>query len=204
LLLTVFADPGQAMKSPLFFLPHLVLCALAARSGLFAASTAALVLTTGTLLATAFGVGAFYRIDGSDGMGQLVAYVCSLLAIPMVATALTGEIAANERRWQMALDVSKIGVGEWDLDTGRIDFSPRWLALLGHRSQSFGHSLSAFWAMIHPDDLRSVRDAVDLLRSGEPSAAMSSAACNVATAAGSGSSSMRSCPSTAPAASRCG
>ncbi|KQW36449.1 hypothetical protein ASC76_17370 [Rhizobacter sp. Root404] len=164
LLLTFFTEPGQGMQSPLFFLPHLVLCALVARSGLFAASTAALVLTAGTVIAAASGVGAFYRHDGTDEMWLLVGYACSLLAIPMVATALAGEIAANERRWQMALDVSGIGIGEWDVVGGRMELSSRWLAMLGHRMQPFGHSLEAFWTLVHPDDARAVREAVESLR----------------------------------------
>ncbi|MES2483350.1 MAG: PAS domain-containing protein, partial [Pseudomonadota bacterium] len=137
------------------------------RSGLFAASTAALVLTAGTFIAAGHGVGAFYLSESADGIGLLVGYVCSLLAIPMVTTALTGEIAANEQRWQMALDVSKIGIGDWDLRAGRIEFSPRWLALLGHASQSFGRSPQAFWSLLHPDDARAVHDVVDPLRNGK-------------------------------------
>ena len=140
-------------KSPLFFVPHLLLCWMAARSGLFAASATALVLIAGTVVATLHGLGPFLRPETGQGISTLVGYICSLLAIPLLTTALTGEIATNERRWQLALDTSHIGVGEWDLTNGRIEFSPRWLALLGHSSQDFGDRLQAFWALVHPDDV---------------------------------------------------
>ena len=163
-LASMFSGNDHAMQSPLFFVPHLLLCWLAARSGLFAASTTALVLTAGTLLATLQGLGPFHQFDDSHGVSQLVGYVCSLLAIPLLTTALTGEIAANERRWQLALDASQIGIGEWNLQASRVEFSRRWLALLGHSSQSFGHTLRAFWALVHPDDVASVQRALELLR----------------------------------------
>ncbi|MEP7102996.1 MAG: diguanylate cyclase, partial [Burkholderiales bacterium] len=163
-LASVFAGSEHAVQSPLFFLPHLLLCWLAARSGLFAASSTALLLITGTVLATLHGLGPFHHADSSQGVSLLVGYVCSLLAIPLLTTALTGEIAANERRWQVALDASQIGVGEWDLRAGRVEFSKRWLALLGHSSQAFGDSLHAFWALVHPDDVAEVQRAFEPLR----------------------------------------
>ena len=158
------AGNGGAAQSPLFFFPHVLLCWLAARSGLFAASATALLLTVGSVLATLHGVGPFHLGDGSQAVSLLVGYVCSLLAIPLLTTALTGEIAANERRWQLALDTSHIGIGEWDLSAGRVAFSKRWLALLGHSSQAFGDSLHAFWALIHPDDVIGVQRAFEPLR----------------------------------------
>ena len=154
-----------ASLSPLLFLPHLLLCWLAMRSGLFAASASALVLTVLAIVATLHGIGPFQLpgLGGSDVF--LIGYAGSLLAIPLLVTALTGENAANERRWQLALDTSQIGVGEWDLLRGRVDFSPRWLGLLGHSSQEFGHDLQAFWSRVHGDDLASVQCAFEPLRS---------------------------------------
>ncbi len=158
------AGREQAVLSPLFFVPHLLLCWLAARSGLFAAASTTLLLTAGTVFATLHGLGPFQRADGGPGVSLLVGYVCSLLAIPLVTSALTVETAASERRWQLALDASRIGIGEWDLATDRIVFSERWLALLGHSSRSIGDSPDAFWALLHPDDAAAVKRAFESLR----------------------------------------
>jgi diguanylate cyclase (GGDEF)-like protein/PAS domain S-box-containing protein len=156
----VLADNGPLVRLPLAFAPHLLLCWLAARSGLFAASSTALLLTLAALIATAAGYGPFLEAqhDG-HGMGLLAAYVCSLLVIPLLTTALTGELAANERRWHLALDSADIGVGEWDLHSGRFEFSARWLAMLGHDTQDFGRTLDAFWSRVHPEDLAHVQSA---------------------------------------------
>ena len=163
-LASLFAVGEHALLSPLFFLPHLLLCWLAARSGLFAASTTALLLTTGTVFATVNGLGPFHQVDSNQSVALLVGYVCSLLAIPLLTTALTGEIAANEQRWQLALDASQIGIGEWNLRSGKIELSKRWLALLGHATQGFGDTPQAFRALLHPDDLADVRRAFEPLR----------------------------------------
>jgi len=166
-LASVLAGSDGAVQSPLFFLPHLLLCWLAACSGLFAASSTALALTICTVLATLHGVGPIPHADSNQGVSMLVGYVCSLLAMPLLTTALTGETAANERRWQLALDTAQIGVGKWDLRAGRVDFSPRWLALLGHSSQAFGHSLQDVWGLVHPDDVAAVQRAFEPLHAGE-------------------------------------
>ena len=166
-LASLFAGGEHALLSPLFFVPHLLLCWLAARSGLFAASTTALLLTAGTVFATVSGLGPFHQVDSSQGVALLVGYVCSLLAIPLLTTALTGEIAANERRWQLALDASQIGIAEWNLRSGKIELSKRWLALLGHATQGFGDTPHAFWALLHPDDQAEVQRAFEPLRTGD-------------------------------------
>ncbi len=163
-LATAFAGSGNALRSPLFFVPHLLLCWMAARCGLFAASATALILIAGTVVGALNGFGPFVRPDAVQDVSMLIGYFCSLLAIPLLTTALTGEIATNERRWQLALDASHIGIGEWDLTNGRVVFSPRWLAMLGYSAQDFGDRLEAFWSLVHPDDVPGVQEAFGPLR----------------------------------------
>ena len=163
-LAVVLAGRDAALQTPLFVVPHVLLVWLAARRGLFVASATAMLITAGSVLAAAHGIGPFTLGSAGQGSWLLVGYACSLLVIPLLTTALTGEIAANERRWQLALDTSQIGVGEWDLARDRIEFSTRWLALLGHTSQVFGHSLQSFWSLLHPDDLTQVQRAFQPLR----------------------------------------
>ncbi|HEY9065929.1 MAG TPA: EAL domain-containing protein, partial [Burkholderiaceae bacterium] len=161
----VLADQALATRWPLAFVPHLLLCWLAARSGLFAASAAALLLTLLAWLATAVDIGPFIAAPSDQGVELLAAYVCSLLVIPLLTTALTGELAANERRWHVALDSSEIGVGEWDLASGRVELSARWLAMLGHDDQqALGRTPEAFWALLHLEDVPGVQHAFAPLR----------------------------------------
>ncbi len=144
------ADGGYL--TPLVFLPHLLLGWLAARSGIFVASATALLLSAGAAWATTRGHGPFAVPNTATGLALLWGYVGTLTAMPLLLTALIGELSANEARWRVALDDSNIGVGEWDRRAGRFTFSRRWLALLGYRSQSFGDSAAAVWTRIHADD----------------------------------------------------
>ena len=171
------AESAPAALSLMVFVPHLLLCWLALRSGLFAAATSAMLLIGGTLLASAHGVSPFLRFDSDEGAVFLLVYVCSLLAAPLLTTALAGELAANEKRWQLTLDTSGIGVAEWDLQAGRIVLSRRWLALLGYARQEFGTGVQAFWDQLHPDDVMAVQQAFEPLRSA--GAATGSAECRV-------------------------
>ncbi len=174
-----FAHASSADTAPslLVFVPHLLLCWLALRSGLFVASTSAMLLIGGAVLATAHGVNPFPRVEADAGVIFLIGYVCSLLAVPLLTTALVGELAANERRWQLALDTSGIGVAEWDLQAGHIVLSRRWLALLGYSTQEFGTGVQAFWDQLHPDDVLGVQLAFEPLRSA--GAASGSAECRI-------------------------
>ena len=170
-LALLLASPYQPGPSPWFFaplclLPHALLGWLAARSGLFAASLGTLALAAVAVVATLNGIGPFTWAGRDHGLASLVVYVCSLSVVPLLLTALAGEIAANERRWRRALDGSQIGIGEWDLLRGRFDISARWLTLLGYTPQEFGHDLSAFWSRVHPDDVLSVQRAFEPLRAG--------------------------------------
>ncbi len=161
--------PAHGNASLLLFAPHLLLWCLAASSGLFAASLTALVVTLGAVVATVHGIGPFAAPQASGSVAALAGYLCSLLAIPLLNAALTGELAANEKRWQLALAVSDTGVGEWDLRTGRIDVSPRWLAMLGFGSapsgQQFERTIQSIWSSVHADDTQSVKQAFEPLLS---------------------------------------
>jgi diguanylate cyclase (GGDEF)-like protein/PAS domain S-box-containing protein len=80
-------------------------------------------------------------------------------------TALVGQLAANDARWQLALDSSNIGIAEWDLRDSTVMLSRRWLSLLGFGTQSFGMSTSAVWSRVHDEDLPELERTLSALRS---------------------------------------
>ncbi len=162
------AVPSAWFFVPICLLPHALLGWLAARSGLFAAALSALALAGLAALTSLTDGGPFTWAGNDHGMALLVAWVLSLPLVPLLLTALTGELAANERRWRLALDGLQIGVGDWDLRRGRFDMSARWLALLGYTPQEFGHDPPAFWSRVHPDDVLAVQRAFEPLRTSRP------------------------------------
>ncbi|MBS0448281.1 MAG: EAL domain-containing protein [Proteobacteria bacterium] len=160
----VLTATDQAILMPLWFVPHMLLFWLSARSGLFAASATTLVLAGMAALAAGLGVGPYHLSGSASSVAGLSGYLCSLLAVPLLMAALTGELAASERRWQRALDTSDIGIGEWDLRAGRIAFSARWLAMLGDAGAPPGASIQAFWSRVHPSDAGALQQALEPLQ----------------------------------------
>ena len=167
-----FVFDGGPLACPLWLLvlPHLLLCGLAARSGLFAASTTVLLLVAAGLLVLHAGPVVAVPVAGLTAT-WLFGWMLSLAATPLITRALTGELAASGRHLQLALDASQIGVGEWDLRTGQIEFSGRWLALLGHPAHALDRSLHEFWSLVHADDIGAVQRAFGPLRGGTASEA---------------------------------
>jgi diguanylate cyclase (GGDEF)-like protein/PAS domain S-box-containing protein len=157
--------PGAAgALSPLVFVAHLLLCWLAVRNGVFAASLAALLLSAGAAWATASGLGPFFQGQLAPSIVLLWGYAGALAATPLLVTALVGELRANDERRQLALDGAQIGLAVWDVNAGEFTLSPRWLAMLGHGTQSFGTSFTAAWGRIHEEDQPELQEALMSLR----------------------------------------
>jgi diguanylate cyclase (GGDEF)-like protein/PAS domain S-box-containing protein len=149
--------------TPLLFLPHVMLGWLAARGGLFAAMACATGISVGATWGSLDGMGPFAVSDAHTRLAMLWGYVGTLSVMPLMVTAWTGELSANEARWQIALDDSHIGVGEWDARTRRFTFSQRWLAMLGYKAQGFGDNLTSVWSRVHEEDKAPLRALLDQL-----------------------------------------
>jgi PAS domain S-box-containing protein len=72
-----------------------------------------------------------------------------------------------EQRWQFALESAAQGVWDWDNESGRVYYSPRYVAMLGFGDGEFGTSNSAWSDRIHPDDVASTTAAIDRHLRGE-------------------------------------
>ncbi|XVJ69120.1 MAG: EAL domain-containing protein [Rhizobacter sp.] len=168
LALLPFAQTSDqnAPLSPLLFVPHLLLCWLAASRGLFISAISVLSIAALSATATAHGLGPFYLGQPSQSLVMLWAYVCTLGAMPMLITALVGELSANDRRWQLALDSSNVGVAEWDARLDVVTLSPRWMSLLGHRAKAWTTTPAVLWSRVHADDRTTLLKALAPLQMG--------------------------------------
>ena len=161
-----FSNASQADGShltPLLFLPPLMLGWLAARAGIFPAMACAAGLSAVATWGTLQNLGPFSLSDAHTRAAMLWGYVGTLSVMPLVVTAMLGELTANESRWQVALDAAQIGVGEWDASVRRFSFSQRWLTMLGYRSQIFGDTLQGVWSRVHADDKQALRELLNQL-----------------------------------------
>jgi diguanylate cyclase (GGDEF)-like protein/PAS domain S-box-containing protein len=164
-LLAFAPEPwGVPGPSPWIFALPPMLCWLAARCGIFVASATALLLAAGATAAMASGEGAFWPGWSTPSLTLWWGYVTSLALTPLLVTALFGELRSSDRRCRLALDTADVGMAEWDVRTGHVVFSGRWLTMLGHTTQSFGSSPAAAWSRTHEDDQAAMRSALSKLR----------------------------------------
>lgn len=69
-------------------------------------------------------------------------------------------LRASEERYALAARGANDGLWDWDLDSDRIYFSPRWKAMLGYSDQEVGDSPEEWFSRIHRSDLERVRAAI--------------------------------------------
>jgi PAS domain S-box-containing protein len=58
----------------------------------------------------------------------------------------------SERRLQLAVQVSRTGLWDYDLPTGEVYFSQEWKSQLGYRDDEIGNSLGEWESRLHPED----------------------------------------------------
>jgi two-component system, sensor histidine kinase len=58
------------------------------------------------------------------------------------------------------------GIWDWDLNSGRVYYSPRWLELVGHLPGELPDDISTFQDRLHEDDRDRVRSGIDDYLSG--------------------------------------
>lgn len=79
----------------------------------------------------------------------------------------TAELARTEERLRLAIEVADVGTWEHDLETGRMEGSPRAAALFGF-SKTDRITLETFEQCVHPADLERVRRCIAAAMQGEP------------------------------------
>ncbi len=73
-------------------------------------------------------------------------------------------LAAGQRRLKLAMDAGGIGTYEWDLRTGELFWQGHHERLFGFAPGEFNGSYATVIERIHPDDVRSLNQAVDEAR----------------------------------------
>ena len=76
------------------------------------------------------------------------------------AQAEADQRQVSERRLHLALAAGRMGTWEWDIDTGKVRWSPELERLHGLEPGTFGGSFDAFRQDIHPADVSRVQSAI--------------------------------------------
>ncbi|MFB6228983.1 MAG: PAS domain-containing protein [Halobacteriales archaeon] len=71
------------------------------------------------------------------------------------------ELKSLKERFELAVEGANLGVWDWDMTTDEVEFSERWIRMLGHSPDEVDSSFEEWERRVHPDDLPRVEDALD-------------------------------------------
>jgi diguanylate cyclase (GGDEF)-like protein/PAS domain S-box-containing protein len=158
LLLLVLA-PGT--RSPLAalapFVPPLLFTVLALRGQL--------ALALGGLLLAVAAVSLGLGVTAGPPPVVLAAWLGLALALVLVAHAATVDWRNRAQRWEWALEGSRLGVADWQLQRDESFASGAWRTISGHSAR--GWSPQAWLAQVHADERPLLAEAMAQLATGE-------------------------------------
>lgn len=73
---------------------------------------------------------------------------------------------AERKRLSFALEGANDGIWDWDIASGEVWYSPRWLDMLGYRQGELKEHFSSWERIVHPEDKDAVLAALDGHRGG--------------------------------------
>ena len=72
------------------------------------------------------------------------------------------ELMGREQQLRYVLNVTGDGIWDWNILTGQVEHNPRWIELLDENPSQQYFSVEDFKSRIHPDDLSSVLERLEL------------------------------------------
>jgi PAS domain S-box-containing protein len=74
----------------------------------------------------------------------------------------------SEERLTLAFAGAQEGVWDWNLETGAVVYSPRWIQMLGYADDEIEPHVSAWERLLHPDDRRQAEQLSERVARGDP------------------------------------
>jgi PAS domain S-box-containing protein len=65
---------------------------------------------------------------------------------------IVSKVKATEERFRYALETASDGFWDWNIKTGKVYFSPKWISSLGYRPGEVAFRVESWRHLIHPDD----------------------------------------------------
>jgi PAS domain S-box-containing protein len=95
------------------------------------------------------------------------------VALARVRTQLSRKDAedrlrASAERYALAAQGANDGLWDWDLSTGRLYYSSRWKAIIGHDDAEIGDEVNEWFDRVHSEDLPRLRHELDEHLAGRP------------------------------------
>jgi PAS domain S-box-containing protein len=81
-------------------------------------------------------------------------------------------LIVREERWKFAIEGSGDGLWDWNTQTGKAFYSPRYKEMYGYAKADIGDTADEWSKRIHPDDAPGVMAALQPYRDGKPGSAV--------------------------------
>ena len=82
------------------------------------------------------------------------------------ATQLQRKLKQSEERLKLALEGTRVGLWDWNIQTDEVYFSPRWQTMLGFKPGEIEPYFRSWRDRIHPDEVQKVLQKLDLCLEG--------------------------------------
>lgn len=101
-----------------------------------------------------------------DAAGR-VSDVVAIVEDTTARKATEAKLRYVEQRWQFAVENSGDGVWDWDIRTGEVGVSDRWLEILGYKPEETSVDYHEFLELVHPYDRSYTIHKMEMLASGK-------------------------------------
>ena len=110
------------------------------------------------------------EMGASDYLTKPVDYRVALARIRTQLSRKDAEdrLRASAERYALAAQGANDGLWDWDLSTGRLYYSPRWKAIIGHDDDEIGDGADEWFSRVHSEDLPRLRRELDDHLAGRP------------------------------------
>lgn len=70
------------------------------------------------------------------------------------------QIARDRRRLELALEAGELGIWDWNIATGEVQFGGQWAHMLGYELTEIEPHVRAWEQLVHPDDMPAIQVAL--------------------------------------------
>ncbi len=161
-----FGNSSIAPALSLFSIPTVIVAFFYPRWVYMTLGGLALVVS---LVVARYLTGERFTIQLGIVFGVLTTQVVSEIVYRLVRARKRMEKAlrTSEERYALATQAAKVGVWDWDLQTGDFYIDPNLKAILGYMDNEIPNDLEAWSGLIHPDERQAVMDAAQAHLDGE-------------------------------------
>ncbi len=99
-------------------------------------------------------------------VAQFVEQKATLVLAVMERERVEHALRESEERYALAAQGANEGLWDWNLETDKVYYSPRWQSMLGYADGEIGNRPADWFGLVHPDDLDRLMTELASHRSG--------------------------------------